>query len=171
MASHQNGQSPGAYIYGDETKHGGYFGGREVDARSDAGASAFNSGDMFRNLETREQMAEKGNKKKMEEVDTVPVSGSRKRWLAIVYLLTFYIPDFLIKWIGRMKRKDIRIAWREKLAINLMIWFSCLFVAFFIVVFPRLICPHQYVYSAAELSTNNGKNGHSALRCDSRRGL
>ena len=163
MASHQNTPSPGAYIYGDETKHGGYFAGREVDARSDAGASAFNSGDMFRNLETREQMAEKGNKKKMEEVDTVPVSGSRKRWLAVVYLLTFYIPDFLIKWIGRMKRKDIRLAWREKLAINLLIWFSCAFVVFFIVIFPRLICPHQYVYSAAELSSHNGKNGHSAF--------
>ena len=163
MASHQNIPSPGAYIYGDETKQGGYFAGREVDARSDAGASAFNTGDMFRNLETREQMAEKGNKKNMEEVDTVPVSGSRKRWLAVVYLLTFYIPDFLIKWIGRMKRKDIRLAWREKLAINLLIWFSCAFVVFFIVIFPRLICPHQYVYSAAELSSHNGKNGHSAF--------
>ncbi|KAL9124736.1 MAG: hypothetical protein Q9217_005967 [Psora testacea] len=155
--------SPGAYIYGDETKHGEYFSGREIDARSEAGASAFNSGDMFRNLETREQMAEKGNKKKMEEVDTVPVSGSRKRWLALVYLLTFYLPDFLTKWIGRMKRKDIRTAWREKFAINLIIWFSCLFVVFFIVIFPQLICPRQHVYSAAELSTHDGKKGHDSF--------
>ncbi len=162
MSSHHNTPSPGAFIYGDETKAGGYFDGREVDARSDAGASAFNSGDMFRNLETREQMAVKGNKKKMVEVDTVPVSGSRKRWLAVVYFMTFIIPDFLIKWIGRMKRKDIRLAWREKFAINLLIWFSCGFVIFFIVIFPRLICPKQYVYSAAELSSNNGKNGHKS---------
>ena len=162
MASHQDTAFPGAFIYGDESKAGGYFGGRELDGRSDAGASAFNSGDMFRNLETREQMAEKGNNKKMVEVDTIPVSGSRKRWLAIVYLLTFYIPDFLIKWIGRMKRKDIRLAWREKFAINLLIWLSCGFVVFFIVIFPRLICPKQYVYSAAELSNNNGKHGHSS---------
>jgi chitin synthase len=47
-------QSPGAFIYGDETKQG-YFGSRELDGRSDAGASAFNSGDMFRNFETKEQ--------------------------------------------------------------------------------------------------------------------
>ena len=159
ISSQQNTPSPGAFIYGDDTKQGGYFTGREIDARSEAGASAFNSGDMFRNLETREQMAEKGNRKKMEEVDDVPVSGSRKRWLAVVYLLTFYLPDLLIKWIGRMKRKDIRVAWREKFAINLIIWLSCLFVVFFIVVFPRLICPKQHVYSAAELSTHNGKNG------------
>lgn len=102
--------SPGAFIYGDEGKHGEYFSGREVDARSEAGASAFNSGDMFHNLETREQMAEKGNKKKLEEVDVVKISGSRKRWLALVYLLTFFIPDIFIKWFGRMKRKDIRTA-------------------------------------------------------------
>lgn len=159
LSSQQNTPSPGAFIYGDDSKHVEYFNG---DARSDAGASAFNSGDMFRNLETRDQMAEKGNKKKMEEVDTVPVSGSRKRWLALVYLLTWYLPDFLIKWIGRMKRKDIRMAWREKLAINLMIWFSCAFVTFFIVIFPQLICPRQNVYSAAELSNHDGKNGHDS---------
>lgn len=154
-----NGNPPGAYIYGDDTKQTGYFGGRELDGRSEAGASAFNSGDMFRNHETREQMAEKGNKRKMEEVDDVVTSGTRKRWLFLVYMLTFYIPDFLISWIGRMKRRDIRLAWREKLAINLMIWFSCLFVTFFIVEFPQLICPTQHVYSAAELTSYNGKPG------------
>ncbi|KAI9750505.1 MAG: N-terminal acetyltransferase A complex catalytic subunit ard1 [Chaenotheca gracillima] len=147
--------------YSDDTKNPGYFGSRDLDNRSDAGASAFNSGDMFRNLETREQMAEKGNERKLVEVDESPVSGSRKRWLAVVWLLTFYIPDFLIKWIGRMKRKDVRTAWREKFAINLLIWFSCLFVVFFIVIFPQLICPKEDVYTAAELSTHDGKKADS----------
>ncbi len=68
----------------------------------------------------------------LEAVDDLPVSGSRKRWMALVWLLTFYIPDFLVNWVGRMKRKDVRIAWREKFAINLLIWLSCLFVSFFI---------------------------------------
>ncbi|PGH32103.1 chitin synthase [[Emmonsia] crescens] len=154
--------SPGAYIYGDETKQG-FYGGRDIDGRSDAGASAFNSGDMFKNLETREQMAEKGNEKKMEEVEDVVVSSSRKRWLAIVYLLTFYIPDFAIKFIGRMKRKDVRIAWREKLAINILIWFSCAFAVFFIIGFPQLICPRQYVFSPDELSSRNGKNNDAYI--------
>lgn len=162
LISHHNTPSPGAFIYGEDTKNGGYFSGREVDARSEAGASAFNSGDMFRNFETREQMAEKGNQKKEEEVDDMVMSGSRKRWLAVVWLLTFYIPDFCIKWIGRMKRPDIRTAWREKFAINLIIWFSCLFVVFFIIVFPQLICPRQHVFSASELATYNGKKGHDS---------
>ncbi|CAL5868156.1 uncharacterized protein PFLUO_LOCUS2380 [Penicillium psychrofluorescens] len=159
---HPSDQSPGAFIYGDESKQGGYFGSRELDGRSEAGASAFNSGDMFHNRETREQMLEKGKEKRMEEVDDAPVSGSRRRWLFLVYMLTFYIPDIFIKWFGRMKRKDVRIAWREKLAINLIIWFACAVAVFMIVAFPGLICPTQHVYSLGELSSHNGKNGEGS---------
>jgi len=147
--------SPGAYIYGGDKKSG-YFGGPD-DSRSEAGASALGQGDMFRNLDTREQMAEKGNEKTMVEVEEVKTSSSRKRWVAAVYMLTWLIPDFMIRLVGRMPRKDVRIAWREKLAINMMIWYSCLFGAFFIVIFPKLICPTQHVYSAAELSNFDGK--------------
>lgn len=154
--------SPGAYMYGADKKSG-YFGSHDVDSRSDAGASALGQGDMFRNLDTREQMAEKGNEKTMVEVEEVKTSGSRKRWLAVVWWLTWPIPDFMIRWVGRMPRKDVRMAWREKLAINLMIWTSCLFVAFFIVVFPMLICPKQDVFTAEELSAQNGKDGAGAL--------
>jgi chitin synthase len=151
--------SPGGYGYGD--KKAGYFGSADVDSRSDAGASALGQGDMFRNLNTKEQLAERGNEKAMVEVEEVQTSSSRKRWLFVVYLLTWMIPDFLIRWIGGMPRKDVRIAWREKLAINLMIWTSCLFVAWFIIIFPSLICPRQYVFSASELAAENG-NGASA---------
>lgn len=147
--------------YGDDTK-GAYFNNKEIDTRSEAGASALNGGDMFRNLETKEELAEKGNKKAMQEIDVVHTTGKRKRWLFVVYLLTWYLPDFTIRFVGRMKRKDVRIAWREKLAINLLIWLSCLAAAFFIVIFPVLICPKQYVYSAQELSSKNGQDGASS---------
>ncbi|UKZ73502.1 hypothetical protein TrVFT333_001149 [Trichoderma virens FT-333] len=122
-----------------------------------AGASAFGAGDMFKNLDTREQMAERGNEKALVEVEEYKDSASRKRWLFIVYALTWFVPDFLIRLIGRMPRKDVRIAWREKLAINFLIWFFCCVAAFFIVVFPMLICPTQHVYSAQELSAFDGK--------------
>ncbi|RMZ75163.1 hypothetical protein DV737_g5423, partial [Chaetothyriales sp. CBS 132003] len=151
----------GSYIYGDE-KAGAYFGSKEIDAKSETGASAFNSGDMFRNMDTKEELAQKGNKKKMEEIDVVATSSSRRRWLFLVYLLTWYIPDFTIRWFGRMPRKDVRVAWREKLAINLIIWFSCCFAIFFIVIFPQLICPKQHVYSAAELASHDGSGNSDA---------
>lgn len=152
--------TPGTGYYDD--KAAGYFGSRDMDAKSEAGASAFREGDMFRNLETRSQMAEKGNEVKMQEVEEHPMSGSRKRWLVMVYLITFWCPDFMIRHVGRIKRKDVRIAWREKLAINMIIWFSCAFVVFFMIGFPRLICPTQHVHSLAELSTYDGKDGDSA---------
>ena len=141
--------------HGEKTKSG-YFGD---DTRSEAGVSAFGGGDMFKNFDTREQMAERGNEKAMEEVEEFRDSSSRKRWVFITYLLTWFIPEFLIKWAGRMPRKDVRMAWREKVAINFIIWFSCLVAAFFIVVFPMLICPKQYVFSSSELQDYNGQSG------------
>lgn len=149
--------TPGSGYLDD--KAAGYFGSRDLDTKSEAGASAFREGDMFRNLETRSQMAEKGNEVKTTEIEERPTSGSRMRWLFIVYFFTWWIPDFAIRIIGRMPRKDIRMAWREKLAINMIIWLSCSFVVFFMVGFPRIICPTQHVYSLEELTSFNGKDG------------
>jgi len=153
--------TPGNGQYFDD-KAAGYFGSRDLDAKSEAGASAFREGDMFRNLDTRSQMAEKGNDIKVAEVEERPMTGERKRWLVIVYFMTWMLPDFVIRIVGRMKRKDIRMAWREKLAINMIIWFSCLFVVFFMVGMPRLVCPTQHVYSPSELTSYDGKNGATA---------
>ncbi|KAK2595909.1 hypothetical protein QQS21_006504 [Conoideocrella luteorostrata] len=146
-------------MYGEKGRPG-YFG--SDDARSEAGASAIGGGDMFKNFDTREQMAERGNEKNLQEIEEYRDSPSRKRWVFTVYFLTWFIPDFLIRWMGRMPRKDVRMAWREKVAINILIWFMCLVAAFFIVVFPMLICPKQNVFSAAELSSHDGKGGNSA---------
>ncbi|KAI1386251.1 glycosyltransferase family 2 protein [Hypoxylon trugodes] len=153
-----NGNTP---QYSDKPRNG-YFGSNDVDARSDAGVSAFGAGDMFKNLDTREQMAERGNEKSLVEVEEYKDSPSRKRWVFIVYFMTWFIPDFLVRWMGRMPRKDVRMAWREKVAINMMIWLSCLIAAFFIIAFPQLICPKQYVFSSEELSQYNGKDGNQA---------
>ncbi|KAK3390556.1 chitin synthase-like protein [Podospora didyma] len=142
---------------------GGYFGGsHDADSRSDAGVSTFGGGDMFKNLDTREQMAERGNEKDLVEVEEYKDSPSRKRWVFLVYLLTWFIPDFAIRILGRMPRKDVRMAWREKLAINILIWFSCLVATFFIVIFPMVICPKQYVLSPDEISRYDGKDGRGA---------
>ncbi|GAB7357710.1 hypothetical protein MBLNU459_g0375t2 [Dothideomycetes sp. NU459] len=97
--------SPGNFYHDD--KVAGYFGSRDLDAKSEAGASAFHQGDMFRNLETRSQLAEKGNETKMAEIEEHPISGSRKRWLFVVWMMTWLIPDFAIRIIGRMPRKDL----------------------------------------------------------------
>jgi chitin synthase len=150
--------SPGAYY---DDKGGNYFGARDIDARSEA-PSGITNGDMFQGLEQPKALDEKAADAKLEEVESVPVSGSRKRWVFIVYAMTWLIPDFAIRYIGRIKRKDVRMAWREKLAINMIIWWSCAFVIFLMIGFPMVICPKQNVYSAAELTSYNGKDGNDA---------
>lgn len=120
----------GSHIYGAAGKGVSYS--KSDDMRSEAAGSAFNSGDMFRNFDTREQMAEKGQAAREEEVEELPVSGSRKRWMFIVWAFTWFVPNFLIRYVGRIKRKDVQLAWREKLAINLMIWLLCGISVFFL---------------------------------------
>ncbi|XPT01317.1 Chitin synthase [Ascochyta lentis] len=151
--------TPGAGDYYND-KGGNYFGSRDIDARSEAPSGV--TGDMFHGLEQHNVIDEKAANDKLEEVDTVPVSSSRKRWVFMVYALTWYIPDFLIRVVGRIKRKDVRMAWREKLAINLLIWLSCGAVIFLMIGFPKVICPTQHVYSSAELTSYNGEDGNSA---------
>ncbi|KAI6252809.1 hypothetical protein MCOR07_008769 [Pyricularia oryzae] len=148
--------------YNNDKAKSGYFGSNDIDGRSDAGVSAFGGGDMFKNLDTREQMAERGNEKSMVEVEEFKDSPSRKRWVFITWMLTFFVPEFLIQHLGKMPRKDVRMAWREKLAINFIIWFSCLAAAFILVVFPMLVCPTQYVFTGEELSAYNGKDGKAS---------
>jgi chitin synthase len=75
--------------------------------------------------------ADEKMKPKMEVVEKQSITASRKRWMFFVWVLTFWIPTPFIGLIVRSPRKDIREAWREKLAINMMIWFSCLAVMFF----------------------------------------
>ncbi|KAF2004618.1 glycosyltransferase family 2 protein [Amniculicola lignicola CBS 123094] len=150
---------PGGYYRDDKDA---YFGSKDIDARSEAPSGITNGGDMFHGLEAPQPINEKAVQEEMQEVEVLPTSGQRKRWLFLVYAITFYIPDILIKWVGRMKRKDVRLAWREKLAINLIIWFSCGFVIFLMIGFPELICPTQHVYSSAELTSFNGKGKNHA---------
>ncbi|KAK6995982.1 glycosyltransferase family 2 protein [Favolaschia claudopus] len=80
---------------------------------------------------------------------------ARRRWTFLCRLLTWWIPDFLLTWCGRMKRGDVRQAWREKLALNMLIWLMCLAMAFVIVFLQRLICPTEHVFSQSELSSHS----------------
>lgn len=47
-------------------------------------------------------------------VEEIPTSRGRRVWVAMVWTLTWWIPSFLLAQVGRMKRPDVRLAWREK---------------------------------------------------------
>ncbi|KAI8364207.1 chitin synthase-domain-containing protein [Blakeslea trispora] len=90
------------------------------------------------------------------EEDETKMSAARKRWLFFVYFCTWWIPSKFMIWCGGMKRKDVRIAWREKVTLCMLIFLMCAFVIWFLVFFSEIVCPKQHVFSSAELQ-NHGK--------------
>ena len=140
------------------------------DAISNVGTDRYApSRNMFQNMES------KGEKDPLDEgvpdgevQEEYKESLARRRWVFLCTLLTFWVPSIALKKIGRMKRQDIRQAWREKLAINMIIWFICGCTIFVIAVLGRLICPTQHVFTLSELQSHNYKdspnNAYVAIR-------
>jgi chitin synthase len=98
-----------------------------------------------------------------ETAEELKETPSRRRWRLLCGLLTFWIPGFLLSWLGKMKRPDVRQAWREKLAINIIIWFICGCAIFVIAVLGNLICPRQHVYNSGELAEHNYKDSPNSV--------
>eukprot|EP00158_Paraphelidium_tribonemae_P009453 Partr_v1_DN28871_c0_g1_i1_m33284 putative Chitin Synthase len=88
------------------------------------------------------------------EEEEEPMSAVRKNWLFVTFLLTWWIPGRCLEWNG-MKRADIQQAWREKVALCLLIILLCLLMLFFIVGFSLVLCPHDKMFNQAELSQYN----------------
>lgn len=102
-------------------------------------------------------------KKRILAVDVAPPTRARVWWLRITWALTFWIPSFLLKSVGRMKRADVRIAWREKTAICMMIFGLCGLILFYIIVFGRLICPDKdKAWTESDLGTHTGTDDYYA---------
>lgn len=77
------------------------------------------------------------------EMEVVPTTRARRWWVRITWFMTWWIPSFLLSKVGRMKRPDIQMAWREKFAICAMIGLLCGIIIFYIVVFGMLLCPNM----------------------------
>jgi len=141
------------------------------DTNSNFGTESYApSRNMFQNIDKRgpEKEALPGEVMEGEVAEEIRDSSGRRRWLVVVWILTWWMPSPFLRWIGRMKRLDVRQAWREKLAINIIIWFLCGCTIFVIAGLGRLICPRAYVYNADELQShsviNDPKRVFTAIR-------
>ena len=92
-------------------------------------------------------------------VEEVPTSRSRRNWLYVVKATTWWIPAVALSKLGRMKRPDIQLAWREKVTIFWLIFlFNCI-VIFYIIEFGRLLCPDfDKAWSLSEVNQHTGDN-------------
>ena len=83
----------------------------------------------------------------------------RRAWITITWALTFWIPSFLLRYVGRMKRPDVRQAWREKIVLCALIALLNGFIVFFIIFFGRILCPnYDKAFDLKELSYHQGGN-------------
>jgi chitin synthase len=129
------------------------------------------SRNMFQNADKKGLLDKEALAGEIQEGETAEVlkeTSSRRKWVALCWMLTFWVPTPLLTYVGRMKRPDVRQAWREKLALNMIIWFilgACVFV---IAVLGIVICPTQHVFSTSDLAshsfTNNPNSVYTSIR-------
>ncbi|KAI6513583.1 hypothetical protein MCOR10_009094 [Pyricularia oryzae] len=97
---------------------------------------------------------ELANNKKIEEQQT---SKSRRMWVALVWAITFWIPSPLLRYVGRMKRPDVRMAWREKFVLCFIIFLLNAAIVFWIIFLGRLLCPNfDKVWTRDEVKQHQG---------------
>jgi len=91
----------------------------------------------------------------------VPTTRTRRYWLFLVHFFTWFIPGFLLSWLGRMKRPDIRLAWREKVTICILIFLANALILFYIIAFGIILCPNfNYAWTTNEVAQHTATNDY-----------
>ncbi|KXN67642.1 glycosyltransferase family 2 protein, partial [Conidiobolus coronatus NRRL 28638] len=92
---------------------------------------------------------------KCNRLGTQPIKAKqtnvRKWWVRFVWLMTFWIPSFLLQWRG-MNHSKIRMAWREKVTLCALIAFLWGSVLFLNIGLAPILCPKIKQFTPEELS-------------------
>ncbi|KAI8093064.1 chitin synthase [Halteromyces radiatus] len=96
-----------------------------------------------------------------ELIEEVPISSTRQWWSRFVWFATWCIPSFTLRWIGKMQRQDVQMAWREKVTLCLLIFLFSGSIIFVIVGLNQIICPGtKYIFSANDVSAHQTINDY-----------
>ncbi|KAF2817297.1 uncharacterized protein BDZ99DRAFT_431291 [Mytilinidion resinicola] len=89
------------------------------------------------------------------------ITTSRRIWIFFVWVLAGWIPSPLLRYVGRMKRPDVRMAWREKIVLIMIIVLMNATIIFYIVAFGHLLCPRwNKAWDNKEVSYHQGDNDY-----------
>ncbi|KAJ2785112.1 hypothetical protein H4R18_000700 [Coemansia javaensis] len=100
-----------------------------------------------------------------ETVEDVEITRSRRVWTFVTWALTWWIPSPLLSWCGRMKRPDVRMAWREKVAICVIIFFIWCVLLFIIIGLGLILCPKEHVWTMDDIASHDSpEDSYVALR-------
>ncbi|KAI9262697.1 chitin synthase [Sporodiniella umbellata] len=101
------------------------------------------------------KMVEDYHQPQHESVEEVPITSVRIWWVRVVWLMTWWIPSPFLRWFGKMKREDVQMAWREKVALCILIFFFSGITIFVIVGLGEVICPGtRNMYSTANVGAH-----------------
>lgn len=88
--------------------------------------------------------------------EQLPTTRVRRYWLYLVRVMTGLIPNFVLSYVGRMKRPDVRLAWREKVTIFVLILLANGLVLFYIIAFGVILCPNfNYAWNSDEVAQHD----------------
>ncbi|KAI9252828.1 chitin synthase [Phascolomyces articulosus] len=104
------------------------------------------------------KMVEDYNVQQEELIEEVPITPIRQWWARFVWFCTWWIPSFTLRYIGKMDRQDVRMAWREKVTLCLLIFLLSGAIVFVIVGLGEVICP-----GTKDLYTSGDVQGHQTL--------
>lgn len=93
------------------------------------------------------------------DIHTKKTTFGRQVWVSFVWAITFWIPSVLLRFVGRMKRPDVRLAWREKVVLVLLIFLMNATIIFYLLVFGKLLCPNMdKAWNAKEVGYHQGED-------------
>jgi cellulose synthase/poly-beta-1,6-N-acetylglucosamine synthase-like glycosyltransferase/cytochrome b involved in lipid metabolism len=81
-------------------------------------------------------------------------SAARRRWLIFSNLITFYIPDCILD--RKLKRIEVRQAWREKTAFFTIFLLLSAILLFFVAIVPELLCGSINLYTWDTIFKSSG---------------
>ncbi|KAJ2610867.1 hypothetical protein H4S08_003422 [Coemansia sp. RSA 1365] len=100
-----------------------------------------------------------------EHIENVEITRQRKMWVYFTWGTTFWMPSRLLAMCGRMKRPDVRMAWREKVAICSIILFLWFVLLFIIIGLGLILCPKENVWTMDDVAgMDTPKKSYMATR-------
>jgi chitin synthase len=149
----QDNESDAGSRYNDEDQHS------EID--SDFGDSRKDKRVIMAEIPTKMESSSETPNKQPEHVQSVKkITRKRKTWVCITWTLTWWIFSNFLICCGKMKRPDIRMAWREKVALCIIIFFMNASLIFVIVGLRFIICPPLNIKSTTELEGSKWVSSH-----------
>jgi chitin synthase len=110
------------------------------------------------NLELDDARLEVRRKVKNGTKNVKRISSTRNLWVCCTWSLTWCFPSFLLFYVGRMKLPAVQMAWREKVALNLIILIGSALLLIFIIGIPLLLCPNRRIMSQYEIEERTTLN-------------